>query len=156
MKTHTHHYDRTPLKPGELDDLSFGILVSMTRINSESMIEALRDVLVFGHKQITAANTHKVNPGKLSTSYNKLRSRYDMSIDLFLSLHNREGGLPKHLNGLSYIPTTEDIDALKIALDQFETDMEAGCEDPNFVKSTQRIRNLLNKMKKIQRDNPIA
>ena len=148
--------DRTPLKPGELDDRSFDILVDMTSIYSEPMINALRDILVMGNKQITAATTHGVNAGKLNTRYHDLRARYDKCIDLFEALHNRDGGLPTHLNTLSYIPTTEDIQTVEIALDQFETDIEAGSEDPNFEKSTQRIRKLLKKMQKAKSDNPIA
>lgn len=144
-KNESSYPDRMPLKPGQLDLASFDILVSMTRINSRPVINALRDIMVHGHKQITAATVHDVNPGKLNTTYHNLLDRYNTTIDFFESLYEA-GTMPAHLIAKQYIPSSNDLQVTQSAIKLAEATTEEDISGLDVQEHTGRLRSLYDKL----------
>ncbi|CAD5756683.1 major pilu subunit operon regulatory protein PapB [Escherichia coli] len=61
------------LIPGKVDEEQFLILVEMSSLRSEKIIQALQEHLVYGKSRMTVCEEHDVGSCHFSTSLNRLQ-----------------------------------------------------------------------------------
>lgn len=59
--------------PGRIDEEQFWLLISISSMHSDKMIQALRDYLVIGLSRKEACERYNVNSGYFSTCLNRLQ-----------------------------------------------------------------------------------
>ncbi|WP_274539432.1 PapB/FocB family fimbrial expression transcriptional regulator [Escherichia coli] len=70
---------------GGMSEELFNVLIELSSINSERVINALRAHLVYGHKRKVACESYNVNPGYLSVCIGRL-SRIHYLVDTLTHL----------------------------------------------------------------------
>ncbi|EBH7349113.1 adhesin biosynthesis transcription regulatory family protein [Escherichia coli] len=59
--------------PGSMQDVHFLLLIEVSSLHSEKVINALRDFLVDGYTRREVCERHKVSPGYFSVALRKLQ-----------------------------------------------------------------------------------
>ncbi|SUG74928.1 major pilu subunit operon regulatory protein PapB [Salmonella enterica] len=67
------------LIPGEMPEIHFWLLVEVSPIHSEKVIQSLKDYLVLGYTRVEACERHHVSPGYFSGALRRLQ-RVDQTV----------------------------------------------------------------------------
>ncbi|MFZ5316488.1 adhesin biosynthesis transcription regulatory family protein [Enterobacter asburiae] len=79
------------LCPGHIDDEQFWLLISISSMHSDKIIQALRDFLVTGLSRKGACERYDVNSGYFSTCLNRLQRISYISAQLSRYYNERTG-----------------------------------------------------------------
>ncbi|EHD9149696.1 transcriptional regulator [Salmonella enterica] len=61
------------LIPGEMPEIHFWLLVEVSPIHSEKVIQSLKDYLVLGYTRVEACERHNVSPGYFSAALKRFQ-----------------------------------------------------------------------------------
>ncbi len=74
------------LMPGQVHEIHFWLLVEISPVYSDKVIQALRDFLVLGFTRKESCERHNVSPGYLSTTLGRIQ-RISKSVSQMMSYY---------------------------------------------------------------------
>lgn len=72
--------------PGQVHEIHFWLLVEISPVYSDKVIQALRDFLVLGFTRKESCERHNVSPGYLSTTLGRIQ-RISKSVSQMMSYY---------------------------------------------------------------------
>ncbi|MFL4555360.1 adhesin biosynthesis transcription regulatory family protein [Yersinia kristensenii] len=83
---------RHSLQPGKISELHFWLLVEISSVHSEKVINALKDYFVLGYTRKEACERHNVSPSYFSGAVGRFQ-RLSMVIHRLIPFYTSEPGI---------------------------------------------------------------
>lgn len=81
------------LQPGKISEVHFWLLIEISSVHSEKVINALKDYFVLGYTRKEACERHDVSPGYFSGAVGRLQ-RISMGIHLLIPFYTSDTAEP--------------------------------------------------------------